>query len=66
MAWGLEGGGVLANCRNWLVHKWNASVLPNRELFLAELTLSWKDDQASLVESNSLTVRQNWPERVIC
>jgi len=50
VAWGL-GGGLLTNCWNWpvgyqLVRKWNASVLPNRELFPAKLTLCWKDDKA--------------------
>ena len=64
--WEEEGGGLLTNCCNWparyqLVREWNASVLPYRELFPAKLsdTLSQKDDKASWVVSNSLTVRQN-------
>ena len=64
--WEGEGGGLLTNYCNWpagyqLVREWNASVLPYRELYPAKLsdTLSQKDDKASWVVSNSLTVRQN-------
>ena len=64
--WEEEGGGLLTNCCNWpagyqLVREWKTSVLPYRELFPAKLsdTLSQKDDKASWVVSNSLTVRQN-------